>query len=343
MIAWLRRGCAPRPLAAAVVSGAPGVGIAALIALIAIGGAHVIPLVGAPVLALAVGIVVATIRRPPARCAPGLKWTGRYVLQTAIVVLGATLHIGNVLRVGIGTLPVMLGTLAVALSVAFLVGRALGIDGRLRTLIGVGTGICGASAIGAVSGVIAASEAEIAYAISTIFLFNLAAVVIFPPIGHALGMSQHGFGLWAGTAVNDTSSVVATAYSYGHQAGVYAVIVKLTRTTLILPIVAVLAIRARSQVRTSQGPHWARTIPWFLLWFAAAAIINSLGWIPTSWSQGIANVAIGLITVALAAIGLSTRLGEMRRVGYRPLLLGTTTWAAVAVTGLVLQSLFGSL
>jgi MFS family permease len=150
---------------------------------------------------------------------------------------------------GLRTLPVMLGTVTAALVVAVLVGRALGILGTLRTVVGVGTGICGAAAIAAVSGVIEASEVDIAYAMSTIFVFNLIAVLLFPPIGHLLGLSQGGFGLWPGTAVNDTSSVVATGYAFGHAAGIQSVIVKLTRRTMIIPVVAVLGVLARRGVR----------------------------------------------------------------------------------------------
>src|SRR3974390_38088 len=207
----------------------PGVLAATLIAAVALGLARVIPLVGAPVLALAIGIGVAAIRRPDETLRPGLRWSGKYVLQSAIVVLGLTLGLARIASVGIGTLPVMLGTLTAALVVALVVGRALGIPGKRRTPVGLGTGVCGASAIAAGAWVIAASEVEVAYAMSTIFVFNLIAVLVFPPIGHLLGLSQSGFGVWAGTAVNDTSSVVATGYAYGHTAGVQSVIVKLTR------------------------------------------------------------------------------------------------------------------
>jgi len=319
----------------------PGMLAAALIAAAALGLAQVVPLVGAPVLALALGIAVAAIRRPAEALRPGIRWSGRYVLQSAIVVLGGTLSLARIASVGVVTLPVMLGTLTAALVVALLVGRALGIPGNLRTLVGVGTGICGASAIAAVSGVIEASEVDIAYAMSTIFIFNLIAVLLFPPIGHLLGLSQSGFGLWAGTAVNDTSSVVATGYAYGHVAGVHSVIVKLTRTTMIIPLVAALGVIARHR-DANRTVQWHKVIPWFLVWFVAAAVLESAGLIPGSWHAELADLALVLITVALAAIGLSTHLGAMRRAGSRPLLLGTITWMTVALTGLLLQFAVGS-
>jgi uncharacterized integral membrane protein (TIGR00698 family) len=319
----------------------PGVVAAAVIASIALGLAQVVPLVGAPVLALAIGIAVSAVRRPAEWARPGIRWSGKYVLQSAIVVLGLTLSLARIARVGVVTLPVMLGTLTAALVVAALAGRALGIPGNLRTLVGVGTGICGASAIAAVSGVIEASEVDIAYAMSTIFIFNLIAVLIFPPIGHLLGLSQSGFGLWAGTAVNDTSSVVATGYAYGHTAGVHSVIVKLTRTTMIIPVVAALGILARRR-DADRTVRWHKVVPWFLVWFVGAAVLESIGAIPAAWHAPLADLAVVLITVALAAIGLSTQLGAMRRAGHQPLVVGTLTWATVALTGLALQFAVGS-
>ena len=311
---------------------------AVAVAAVALALARVIPLVGAPVLALALGIGVGAVRRPTAALMPGLRWTARYVLQTAIVILGATLSLRAIAAVGVHTLPVMVGTLAAALLVAWALGRALGIPSSLRTLVGVGTGICGASAIAAVSGVISASEMEIAYAMSTIFVFNLVAVLLFPPIGHLLGMSQSGFGLWAGTAVNDTSSVVATGYAYGHAAGVHAVIVKLTRTTMIIPIVAALAALSG---RGERSVRWVSVVPWFLVWFIIAAMLATAGVVPAGWHAPLGVVAVALIAVALGAIGLMTHLGDMRRAGARPLILGTAVWVAVALTSLGLQLLTG--
>lgn len=311
----------------------PGLAAAGAVTAVAWPLGRLEPLVGAPVLALALGIAVAAWRPPATSLRPGLAFAGKYVLQAAIVTLGATLSLGRAGSVATSTLPVLLATLAAAFLVAALAGRALGVPPRLRTLIGVGTGICGASAIAAVSGVVAATEAEIAYAVSTIFAFNLVAVVLFPPLGHLLGLSQSGFGLWAGTAVNDTSSVVAAAYAYGPAAGAYAVLVKLTRTVAIVPVVAALAVAARREVR------WLKVVPWFLVWFAVAAALDTAGAIPAGAHHALQQLAIVLITVALAAIGLSTRLAHLRTAGARPLLLGTLVWLAVAVTSLVVQTL----
>ncbi len=214
----------------------PGLALAVAVAAVAtVVGEHV-PLVGSAVPGAVIGAVIALVIKPGDRLAPGLKYASSFVLQCSVVLLGTQLSIAQAARVGVASLPVMLGTLAVCLSAAWLYGRLLGIPRDLRTLIGVGTGICGGSAIAAVSPVIEAASTDVAYAISTIFLFNIAAVLIFPLIGHAIGMSQQSFGLFAGTAVNDTSSVVATATTYGAAAANHAIVVKLVRTLMIIPI-----------------------------------------------------------------------------------------------------------
>jgi len=231
---------------------APGLALALAVAAVAtVVGQHV-PLVGSAVPGAVIGAVIAIVLRPGARLAPGLKFASSFLLQCSVVVLGTQLSVAEAARVGVSSLPVMLGTLAVCLGAAWVYGRLLGVPRDLRTLIGVGTGICGGSAIAAVSPVIDAASVDVAYAISTIFLFNIAAVLVFPILGHALGMSQQSFGLFAGTAVNDTSSVVATATTYGAAAASHAVVVKLVRTLMIIPICLGLAgLTARRQQRTA--------------------------------------------------------------------------------------------
>ncbi|MGW4102557.1 YeiH family protein [Streptomyces sp. NPDC004976] len=200
------------------------------------------------------------MRRPGKRFRPGVTTASKFVLQLSVVLLGCRLSLTQVVRVGGSSLPVMLGSLAACLTAAYFLGRRLGIGRDLRTLIGVGTSICGASAIAAVTPVIGAASVEVAYAVSTIFLFNIAAVLVFPILDRLLDMSQQAFGLFAGTAVNDTSSVVAAA-TYGDEAGQYAVVVKLTGTLLIIPIclwLAALTRRRASAEGTGRSPAAAR-------------------------------------------------------------------------------------
>lgn len=233
---------------------APGLAAAALVVGAAVPLGALVPSLGAPVIALALGITAAALRPPSPTLEPGLRVGSRALLQAAIVVLGATLGLRAVASAGLQTLPVLAGTLTAALIATIAGAKLLGVPGRLRTLIGVGTGICGASAIAAVSGIVAATEVEIAYAVTTVFVFNLVAVLLFPTLGHLLGLGQSSFGLWAGTAVNDTSSVVAAAYAYGNAAGAHAVVVKLTRTVAILPVAAALALLSRRHSAGSVTP-----------------------------------------------------------------------------------------
>jgi uncharacterized integral membrane protein (TIGR00698 family) len=313
-----------------------------------------VPVVGAPVFAIVIGMLVSSVRSPSAVLRPGLEFSSKRVLQGSIMVLGLGLSFRQLVATGKASLPVLLGTLVVALAAAWLVGRAFHLRRDLNTLIGVGTAICGASAIAATDAVISADEADVSYAIATIFTFNVAAVLAFPSLGHLLGLSQHAFGLWAGTAVNDTSSVVAASTIYGHAAASYAVVVKLTRTLAIVPICLGLAAwrdrpsaaapERTASVRPSPGLGTVRRVfPLFILGFLAAAAFNTLGLIPPGAHHYLSDAATWMITAALAAIGLSTRLGNIRRAGPRPILLGAVLWATVAVTSLALQAATGTI
>ena len=319
-----------------------GILSAAALAAVAVFCARTAPLVGAPVFAIVLGVAVRALLPLPAGLRPGLAFCARSVLQAAIVVSGLTLSLAMVVRTGLGTLPLTLGTIAVALILAPLAGRLLRIDRVVQLLVGVGTAICGASAIAAVSSVIEPDEAEVALSIAIVFFYNIVAVIVFPPIGHALHLAQDAFGTWAGTAINDTSSVVAAGYAYGREAGDHATIVKLTRATLILPIVAAIALlHARRQRGAGVRVPWRRITPWFILWFLCAALANSLGVVPAGWHDPIAALAVFLISTALAAIGLQTEPAALLRTGARPLALGLVLWVAVAVSSLAIQHVTG--
>jgi uncharacterized integral membrane protein (TIGR00698 family) len=329
------------PLGTALATALPGLLLAVVIAAAATGVGTLAPIVGGPVSGIVIGVLLALVRKPAARLAPGIGLASKGVLQTAVVILGSQLSLSRIVSVGVGSLPVMLGSLVVCLLAAWVIGRRLGIEGDLRTLIGVGTGICGASAIAAVTPVIGAAGLDVAYAVSTIFVFNVAAVLIFPALGHLLAMSGHAFGLFAGTAVNDTSSVLATASAYGSSAGTYAVVVKLTRTLMIIPIcLGLVAVRSRAGGGAASGPGRVRVfrlVPWFLIGFLLMAAANTAGLVPAGAHQGLSELSVFLITVALSAIGLSTDLAGLRRTGPRPLILGACLWAVVATTSLFLQ------
>lgn len=323
----------------------PGLALSVLLAVVGTVIGRFVPVLGSAVPGIVLGAVLAAALRPGARLQPGIGFASKRVLQASVVLLGTQLSLGAAVRVGVSALPVMVGTLVVCLVAAWLLGRLLGIGGGTTTLIGVGTGICGASAIAATAPVIGAAAAEVAYAVSTIFLFNIAAVLLFPVVGHLLGMSQASFGLFAGTAVNDTSSVVAAATTYGPVATNHAVVVKLVRTLAIIPITIGLAamIRRRSSDSTQarRGLSGLVTlVPWFLVGFVIASLFDTVGLIPPAAHPAFAAVSSFLIATALAAIGLSTDIAALRRAGWRPLALGGALWVLVSLTSLGLQTAF---
>ena len=317
-----------------------GLGLAALVALAAWGVGTAVPLLGAAVAAIVLGVVVRAGFAPGPRFDPGIRFAGRRLLQWSIIGLGFGLDAGEVARTGASSLAVLLGTLLVAFAAAFALGRLLRVPGKLTLLVGVGTAICGGSAIAAVAPIIRPQEHETAFAISTIFLFNLVAVLLFPALGHLMQLSDAGFGLWAGTAINDTSSVVAAGYAYSAAAGDHATIVKLTRATMIVPVCLVVAavVAWRGDATTAGArPGLAKAFPWFILWFLAASALRTAGVVPQAWLPGLHAAAMALMVLALAAIGLSADLRRMRAAGARPILLGLGVWAAVALGSLALQ------
>jgi uncharacterized integral membrane protein (TIGR00698 family) len=339
----------PRRALAGLRALLPGISCVAAVAAGAtlLGGAA--PVVGAPVFAVLTGIAIAVVRKPPARLRPGIAFTSKKVLQGSIVLMGLGLSLGQVLSTGARSLPVLLGTLAAALGMAWAAGRLLGLRGDTRTLIGVGTAICGASAIAATDAVIGADEADVSYSIATIFTFNVVAVLLYPSLGHVFGLSQHSFGLWAGTAINDLSSVVAASTVYGHAAASFGVIVKLTRTLAIIPVCLGLAAVRSRQGKDAAGEPAARRItvrrivPVFIVVFIAAVAANTIGLVPAAWQHGLSDLSVWMITAALGAIGLSTDVRHIRRAGFRPLALGAVLWVTVGLTSLGLQALTGTL
>ncbi len=278
---------------------------------------------------------MAFVKRPE-RLNEGIKFTSKTMLQLSIILLGFGMNLYSVLKVGADSLIIMVFTLSTAFIVAYFVGKALKLRGNVPILIGVGTAICGGSAIAATAPIIKASDKDVAFSISTIFLFNIIAVFVFPALGHLFGMSDIDFGMWAGTAINDTSSVVAAGYSYSHAAGDYATIVKLTRTLMIIPITLALAVWV-SRRNKSQGLEYnfKSVFPWFILGFVAASIIVTAGLIPADWASALSELGKIMIIMAMVAIGLNTKLTDLVRNGVRPIALGMFCWIALAVVALI--------
>ena len=317
-----------------------------------------IPIIGGPVFGILFGMILAFFKRPE-KLEKGIKYTSKYILQYSIILLGFEMNLFNVIRVGGQSLLVMIFTLSASFITAYLVGKALKIDGKTTTLIGVGTSICGGSAIAATAPVIRAKDEDVAQAISTIFLFNIIAVFIFPPLGHLIGLSDTGFGMWAGTAINDTSSVVAAGASWSSAAGnntalAFATIVKLTRTLMIVPITLVLAIYTTRKIRLENAAAGgcgsaedtnnysiAKIFPWFVLGFVLTAILNTFLPIPAEVSAALVQIGKFMIVMAMTAIGLNTNLKKLLTNGLKPICLGLCCWFIVAVVSLIVQHFIG--
>ena len=327
----------------------PGLLLALAIAACAkfIEGLLPIHLIGASVIALFIGMGLNQIRKPSDGVAKGLKFTSKKILKFAIILLGASLSIKVVLDVGRLSLVVRMFTLLTCFGGGYFVGRALGLNWKLSNLISAGTGICGGSAIAAIAPVIDAEDKDIAYAMSATFLFDMVMIVLFPIMGQAMGLSDMAYGLWAGTAVNDTSSVVAAGYAFSEGAGDFATMVKLTRTLAIIPTVLVFSLIEVREKRkagiVSQGEKVKITsiFPWFILCFLGMAAINSLGVFPQELSSGLKELSKFLMVAALAAIGLNTDFREMRKSGINPMIHGFIISALVVVVAIAVEYFMG--
>ncbi|MCI7768103.1 MAG: YeiH family protein [Oscillospiraceae bacterium] len=330
----------------------PGFMAAIAIAAIAklIEGLLPIHLIGASVIALFIGMLINNFRKPSEHFSKGLKFTSKRVLKFAIILLGASLNIKMVLEVGKMSLCVMVFTLFTCFGIGHFVGKALKINWKLSNLISAGTGICGGSAIAAISPVIDADDTDIAYAMSATFLFDMAMIVLFPILGQAMGLSDMAYGLWAGTAVNDTSSVVAAGYAFSEAAGDFATMVKLTRTLSIIPTVMIFAlINAHIKRKEAAGTaknvkssfNIAKIFPWFILGFLALTAVNSLGIIPAAVSSGMKELSKFLMVAALGAIGLNTSFKDMKRSGIAPMLHGFIISALVVIAAIAVEYFMG--
>ena len=314
----------------------------------------VFPLVGGPVFAILAGMLITLVYRSKESTQAGIAYTSKKVLQYAVILLGFGLNLSEIAKVGAASLPIILSTISTSLLVSFLLYKLMKMPANISTLIGVGSSICGGSAIAATAPVIGADDEEIAQSISVIFLFNIIAALIFPTLGVALGLSNEGFGLFAGTAVNDTSSVTATASAWdGMHPGAntldQATIVKLTRTLAIIPITLVLAIWRTAQTKRSGGSQEnnfsvKKVFPFFILFFILASMITTVATsagVSTALFHPFKELSKFFIIMAMAAIGLNTDFVKLIRTGGKPIFMGLCCWAAIAVVSLAMQHILG--
>jgi uncharacterized integral membrane protein (TIGR00698 family) len=308
-----------------------------------------VPLVGSPVFAILLGMIAALFLKGKETLRAGISFTSKKVLQYAVILLGFGMNLSVIVKTGIQSLPIILSTIATSLIVAFALYKLMKIPTNTAVLIGVGSSICGGSAVAATAPVIGADDEEIAQAISVIFLFNIAAALIFPTLGGLLHLSDYGFGLFAGTAINDTSSVTAAATVWDaiHHSNALetATIVKMTRTLAILPITLVLALhRAKKEAGAGTGFSFKKVFPFFILYFLLASVVTtvsaSLG-VPAAVFAPLKMLSKFLIVMAMAAIGLNTNIGKLIKNGGKPILVGFCCWVCIAGVSLLMQKLLG--
>ena len=297
-------------------------------------------ILGASIIALFMGTFINSFFHP-AWINPALKFTSKKVLKAAIILLGASISVSTIISVGKMTFFVMVFTFAMCFGGGYFIRKIFGLNWKLSNLISAGTGICGGSAIAAIAPVIDAVDIDIAFALSSTFIFDMVMIALYPLMGKALGMSDIAYGIWAGTSVNDTASVVASGYAFSEAAGDFATMVKLTRTIAIIPTVLVFAyigtrIKQKELKAANKGQkvNLMKIIPWFIGGFLLLAILNSVGFIPVAASKAMKSASKFLMVSALAAIGLGTSITDFKKAGLAPMFYGITIDTLVTLTAL---------
>ena len=326
----------------------PGISIAILISLVAWYLGILFPIIGGPVIGLFIGLLFGSLITDSEKLKTGIQFTSKKVLQYAVILLGFGLNLSQVFKVGLTSLPIILVTIATALVTAYFIQKLFKLDSEITTLVGVGSSICGGSAIAATAPVIKAKDESIATAISVIFFFNILAALLFPHLGSWLGLSNQGFAIFAGTAVNDTSSVTATASSWDSLHGTsileQATIVKLTRTLAIIPITLGLSIWQSKKEDKKESFSLIKAIPNFIIWFLVASLITtvttSLGASATVFAP-LKNLSKFMIIMAMTAIGYQTNLKKLITKGGSALLLGGLCWVLISLASLLMQKILG--
>ncbi len=315
------------------------------------------PIIGGPVLSILFGMLIALFWSDKGKAAAGIKWTSKIILQTAVVLLGFGLNLGVIFETGKQSLPIIVCTIGISLLLAWVLHKALRVPSDAAILVGVGSSICGGSAIAATAPVIGADDNEVAQSISVIFFFNVLAAIFFPMLGSAIGFDTSAgdaFGIFAGTAINDTSSVTAAAstwdsmWNLGSETLNKAVTVKLTRTLAIIPITLVLAVaRAKKSAKDSgkaEGFSLKRAFPMFILHFVIASVITTVciqAGMDADVFAPLKDLSKFFIIMAMAAIGLNSNVVQLVKSGGRPLLLGGCCWIGITAVSLVMQHVMG--
>ena len=311
------------------------------------------PIIGGPVIAILAGMIITLFIKDKTPYSKGITFTSKKILQWAVILLGFGMNLGAVLSTGAQSLPIIIATISTSLLVSWLLCRLLHMPPKISTLVGVGSSICGGSAVAATAPVIDADDEEVAQAISVIFFFNVLAALIFPVLGSAIGFdtaSGEAFGIFAGTAVNDTSSVTACAstwdsmYNLGAETLDKAVTVKLTRTLAIIPITLVLSLMQARKETSGSGFSFKKSFPFFIIWFIAASIITTVAGafgVPSSVFKPLKELSKFFIILAMSAIGLNTNIVKLVKTGGKPLFMGFCCWTGITCVSLLMQHVIG--
>ncbi|MDE6850998.1 MAG: YeiH family protein [Lachnospiraceae bacterium] len=313
------------------------------------------PIIGGPVIAILAGMVITQMIQDKGQFEAGIRFTSKKILQWAVVLLGFGLNLGVILQTGRQSLPIIICTISISLILAFVLQKIMKIPSKISILVGVGSSICGGSAVAATAPVIDADDEEVAQAISVIFFYNVLAAILFPILGKMIGFDTtagDAFGIFAGTAVNDTSSVTAAASTWdsmwqlGSATLDKAVTVKLTRTLAIIPITLVLALWRGRQEKNREGGKVSlgQIFPFFILYFIAASVITTVSihfGVSGSTFEPIKTMSKFFIVWAMAAIGLNTNIVKLVKTGGKPLALGASCWLGITGVSLLLQHLLG--
>jgi uncharacterized integral membrane protein (TIGR00698 family) len=291
------------------------------------------------VLAIAVGFLIRNFIAWP-EVSAGLSFHVKYVLRLAIILLGVQFSWDQIMETSGQALWIIFIVVITTIPVVYFIARKLRLSDKMASLLGVGSAICGATAVLATGPAIEAKEQDMALAIATIFIFNTVALIVYPLFGHLWGMPDVVFGTWVGTAVQDISSVVATGFAYTPDAGRVATIVKLARTVLIVPVVFLFTLFFSTNRQRAAKGNYARIFPWFVLGFLAVALLNSAGIFSAPVKSLLTRIDHFLVLMVMVGIGYTLSAVEMRKVGFRFLIAGITGMAIMSGVSLLLIAFF---
>lgn len=320
------------------------------------------PIIGGAVISIIAGMIITLFVKDKSAFESGIKFTSKKILQWAVILLGFGLNLNVIFATGKQSLPIIICTIATSLIISYVLHKVMHIPSKISTLVGVGSSICGGSAIAATAPVIDADDDQVAQAISVIFFFNVLAAIFFPAFGKMIGFATgngEAFGIFAGTAINDTSSVTAAAstwdsmWALGSSTLDKAVTVKLTRTLAIIPITLILAfIRTRNEKKAiangseTQGNKvsFRKIFPFFILYFIAASVITTIAvnmGISITIFQPVKELSKFFIILAMAAIGLNSNIIKLVKTGGKPILMGMCCWIGITGVSLLMQHILG--